>query len=1339
MTIRIFTLYAVRFCACIGLMLLCAAAPATLNPATLPVSAAGVRLYPTPFLAIGRTTHLIAAVGGLDIQSDLGFLGGFSGFVDAATGQLGFPGYRNHSIANFAFDEQKLVVQMHVPYPEGRKLRASAHGDFSRDDQFELLIQPRGPRFGAGHVYRIIGNALGQFRVDLDEPLIGQYHRPWSGRVTYSTMLWDPTGGWMARIAIDWESLGGKPANGDIWGAQAAVHYFDPDITAILSPSDRFDDTTRFARLRFDFDRRVNYRAHWITEEAQGGTFVQGMLLANGDTRPASVRVDVTLYQGANIIGQSSIQTTASAGATYFEPPDGARIRIPSHPADSKARDTVAHVLAYDTAGETIIYDQWVPYWQRTPGERDWLKERFGKDFTLNIGPLPSLGQIDFAIHAATLRQINPGKLSAICQVRAADQLLRVQTLELDQDGNVRGTFALDRFTDGTQYDLSAEIRDAQGKTLSRKVESFTRRIMPFETAPRAGLSDIVIAPFTAPRINGATIECWNRRYQHGPDVLLQQLFAAGENLLAGPAVFKARINHGPLTVLRGDGPQLTPLGKGKVRYHQRFSWGNLLLNVDGEFDYDGFYLFHAGYSAADGAQPVTLDELKLEIPIASAHATLIDAAVTWMIPGHEKALGLLSTDTGRIWDSHTLPYQEGNNRTSNMPPYLWIGDDDRGLCFSNASPQGAHNDAALPAAALDRSNDAVVMSIWLVNSPLPLTEPRQFEFALQASPFKPVAANGHLWRDGQRAQGPYKNGVYFTNFWNPANYPTYGRWLTLDYLKLHVQTNGCDRSAVPASALSECSGTPEYMQFYYEWGSPMEQFKRFVAPVPADLMVRFQETHIDPSPFVMVEAFSNGCKTNQDYRVWWMSEAAKHAGLSYIYQDNAPWVYTATPEDQYGYQRPDGGREPTSMIFNSRTFMKRLAHAMVEAGQPSQPAVWPNLMSPVLPGRSFCGKALTGEYTNSDQLPMGLLRVHLSKQWGIVIDWLCQTPSSAAAQIGTTRAYWRKLCSQIFLLDVTNISRADTAEITRMWYNALDAFWLDDPTLRWHAYYRNPTLQSVQQPKTTLVSTYTATDRLLAVISNHDATDVVETVRFKSPPSVDTANVKYYYDAESGEPITVRDGALRLFIPGNDYRLVLGFDKPWEFDTTRRVSGAAKLAPQSELDARQTLAQVCKQLLSSRTLGELSNPHRLTEAWAREIVSQLQADDVKYFDAKATATVDLGTPDVSCSVFYNPRNQSMLIGYYNHSTTNHVLGAAVRQLLAEKVGNTSFRYIYDAISGASQWAEIDVPAGQGRWEVCYPDNPDFYGPRHGVFAVGTQLGNMLQAVAERKKQMDKP
>ena len=57
-----------------------------------------------------------------------------------------------------------------------------------------------------------------------------------------------------------------------------------------------------------------------------------------------------------------------------------------------------------------------MPYW-RAPGERDWLKQHFAKEFTFHVGPYPSCGAIDYAIDCLTLMEALPGAARAAVTV----------------------------------------------------------------------------------------------------------------------------------------------------------------------------------------------------------------------------------------------------------------------------------------------------------------------------------------------------------------------------------------------------------------------------------------------------------------------------------------------------------------------------------------------------------------------------------------------------------------------------------------------------------------------------------------------------------------------------------------------------------------------------------------------------------------------------------------------------------------------------------------------------------------------------------------------------------
>ena len=1340
-----------------------AAQPLVVDLVSLPHLASGAPACPTPFLAIGRTPQFIGSPtsGGMNIQSDIGYLGGFSGFVDEATGQFGFPGYHNHSIANFAFDSEKIVVQAHVPYPFGRKVRtdAASPSDLSTDDVFEILIEPRDAQGKSkGYIYRAIGNAANLVKYDLDEPGIGQPHRPWAPAAQYATMMWDPTGSWMASLAIPFKDLGGHPADGDVWGVQFAVRYADPKITAVLSPTDTFTDSSRFARLRFDFNRRCNFRCHWLDESVKTGQFSMQNLLANGSTDPSIVEVQVHLFKAGKPIAEGSYRVTAPPLGSYSIVRNG-EIHIPSHPSLASEKDTVARITAFDLSHDGVpIYDQFIPYWQPPANERAWLKVYFAKQFVFNIGPYPSKGLFDWEVDCRTLKEVAPSAAALRLVILRDGSEIRRSDLSIGKDARLTGTLDAGPMPDGAGYEITAEILDTDGKSLASRTERFTRHVMPFEQAPRAGLSDVVVPPFTPPFIKGPAISCWGRTYVHGQGGLLEHLVAAGEDILARPAAIVARTTDGKAVTLAGARPQLSTQGKGRVVYRQIFSGAGIQITAGGILDYDGFYRIHLDAAAADASHPPDIADIHLELPFKGKCATLMDAPVTWGRPGSEKRCGFIDPSRqGRLWDSRTSPLNDWQNRQSNMPPYLWIGDDDRGLCYSCESDKGTANNDALPAVTIDREGSEVVVRVSIMNRPLKLLKPRSFECALQASPFKPLPTNARLWRDESRSAGPYKNGVYFTNFTGQGCYPTYGRFLTLDALREWSKSTACDLNGVLASACSECGGTPEYQQFWHEWGSSLGWDKINLGAVPDDIRKRFEQWKIPCNGYVMVESASNCAPSNIDYRIWWFSEAAREAGIRFTYQDNATWVYYDQPALDMGYTRDDGRREPTSAVWRSRDFMKRIAQSLAEQGSARGPYVWPNIMSPAVPGRSFCRKGLTGEYTNSDEIPLGLLRVFLSKQWGIVVDWLMQAPADASRKVGTTRKYWRALCSRLFLLDLTNFSRDDTAEIARRWWHALDMFWLDDPAVAWRPYYQNPAPAETTRPST-LVSTYTAPGRALAVISNQGPDALIETVALtvgngrlvpRSPslpvsrsPSLpvplSSGDLKYWYDAETLEEIEVAsDGRLRLFIPGSDYRVVIGFSKPWSFAAKNAID-APDLPAQSTVDADATLSDLCRQLLDSRTVKPVPGGHHLVETWVQKILADLpESPNCSYFDTKATASVDLGANGIHCAMIYDRKRDALIVAWYNGTDTHQVLAQSVRDRLAALAGKSSFNYVIDPVSGISEWSEIDLPPHSGRLELLYPDGRDYSRMRHGPLSVGTMMWNANRAIAARKQEME--
>jgi hypothetical protein len=1319
-----------------------AAVPQPVAISRLPKLQNGVPAYPVPFMAVARTPYTIPRLSGraIDIQTDLGNPAGFSGFVDSSVGAVGYPGYRNFSNLEIAYDTDKLCLLVCMPYPFGRKTRALATApspELLADDVFEVLIDPRDEQGRSkGPVYRIVGNAVGVCKIDRDMPQIGQPHQSWQAEVKYGSMMWDPMGSWRGAVQIPFRDLGGAPQDGHVWGFQAAIRYVDPKINAVLSPTDDFTDRSRYARVRFDDSRRANYRCHWLcADDIRNGTFCVGGIFSNGDNEPAWFDGRITLNKGERLLGGGKFSHAAKPLSKYdgdMEP-----CRLPSQPSGPNERDTVARLVVTDRKANTIVYDQFIPYWRPAPGERDWLKRHFAKEFIFNVGFYPSRGKLDYRVDCQTLMEALPEAARLVFAITNGGRELARQEQPLPKSGKITGMTDVGPTTDGMTYEAVATIVSNDAQPLSEKRELFTRTVLSFEKAPQAGVADIVPAPFAPPAIGSGSVACVGRTYSHGQHGLLESLVAADQELLSAPAALKVKIGDGPAVSLAGGTPILTAHGKGQVDYRQSFSAPGVKMQVEGVFDYDGFYRFSVRLSP--DATAVDLKQCYLELPIRETHATLLDAPVEWMSTDWRRCTNFLDKAQGRLWDSKRFPFAP-RQRKGNMPPYCWIGDDDRGVCFSCASDQGMHNDDALPAATIDRQGTAVIFRAWFVNKPLKLDGARTFEFALQASPFKPMNPQHRLWRCGvTRNECCYgKHGCYFHTGWGIGDYyPTYGRFLDLAKnaeMIRRVRESGYDYIAASASSCSECGGTPEYQEFWREWGSELGWNKMDLGPLPEWMQKQMQESGKAFNGYVAIESASNDAPSNLDYRAWWFQQVCRHCDTTMIYQDNPPYGYFDQPAVGYGYTRDDGVREPTCATWNARSFMRRALHISVESGNDNPaPGVYPNICGSAQPGRSFCFRGLIGEDLESDQIPLGAMRVWFSKQWGMNIDWLMQEPNA-----GATLKYWRALCSRLFLLDITSFSRVDSADQAACWLAALDLFWLDDPTVAWHPYFRNPTVTSTVRA-TTLVSSYTASGRVLLVVSNQGAEDVVESVALADLAPFGAGAVNHYYDAETGEEIEkTTAGALRLHIPANDFRLVLGMAHEWPF-AVKNALKMPDLPVQSSLDARRTVTALCRQLLVAPEVKPVDGGHRLTEVLMQRLVARFRAEpeNFVYLDRAACATIDLGDKNIQTALLYDKKRQVLLAVYFNPTATDVLLKGSVREALNPRVNRTAFGYVLDPIRGTSQWNVIDIPANSGRLEVLYPDSNDYGGPRRGPFAQGTLWSNLRQAIAARKQEME--
>ena len=231
-------------------------------------------------------------------------------------------------------------------------------------------------------------------------------------------------------------------------------------------------------------------------------------------------------------------------------------------------------------------------------------------------------------------------------------------------------------------------------------------------------------APYTPVKASPSKFSCLGRKTALGSLLLPKQIHAAGQPLLAGPV----RLVTEP-DVLAG------VKGKSKVtrRAADKATWEwagesaacRMAVRLTGECD--GFCWYDLELSPK---QPVELSLLRLEIPRRAATARYLHAA-------------------NFTWTYLTTGLREyGGQWSDKFRPYVWLGDEERGLAWCAESDQGWMLKEPTRALQVHTEGDVVTLSATLLDHAETISAPVRLRFGLQASPVKPVS---FAWRANAR------------------------------------------------------------------------------------------------------------------------------------------------------------------------------------------------------------------------------------------------------------------------------------------------------------------------------------------------------------------------------------------------------------------------------------------------------------------------------------------------------------------------------------------------------------------------------------------------------------
>lgn len=451
-------------------------------------------------------------------------------------------------------------------------------------------------------------------------------------------------------------------------------------------------------------------------------------------------------------------------------------------------------------------------------------------------------------------------------------------------------------------------------------------------------------------------VKCWGRKYTFGPSGI-DSIQASGAELLASPMLWSATISGQSINWK----PELVNVLKkagGAIEFASTQSAEGARLKCSGRIEFDGFVKLD--FQIESVKTPVTIDNLTVEIPFISKHATLMHyypKVPVWYGGVSMKGINCGSVPAGG-WKSVFIPH-------------VWIGDEDRGLqwlCESDENWNPADPDKSLE---LLPEVNTTTLRLNLIGKPVLLNKPRNYTFGFEASPVKPMPADKHEWhyagvgRSSELTANP--NGdlqsmtartvsiFNWTRLWgNPR--PTVQE--DIKALQLGVKTaHQKGMKLLPFQAFLLSDASTEFPEFNKE--------------------CRINDEHAYSCPGYIGDTVYAVCQNSiwADYLVDGIADSINKYDLDGLYADSITCIGPCTNQMHgCGYIGEDGQVHPTIEIFATRNVVKRIYRVLEEREQKTGKKMMfightsANIMLPAL---GFCSAYLDAEHLTPLPRPM--------------------------------------------------------------------------------------------------------------------------------------------------------------------------------------------------------------------------------------------------------------------------------------------------------------------------------------------------------------------------------
>ncbi|HOL66860.1 MAG TPA: DUF6067 family protein, partial [bacterium] len=681
-------------------------------------------------------------------------------------------------------------------------------------------------------------------------------------------------------------------------------------------------------------------------------------------------------------------------------------------------------------------------------------------------------------------------------------------------------------------FTVFLQFLDGAKKTFFTASGNLTKKQYPW-LGNQLGVPEKVPEPWVPLALEGTRLRCLLTEYDLATP-FLSQATTNGEPTLAGPVTLQGDDDRGQPLSLRLRQPGITLGNNGlSAEFTGRLEGSGLEITVNGLVEFDGFIKYRVSLKATSA--PVILNSLRLRLPYRA------DQALDYYILGEhmDHVAAEVPEKDGVFWDSlsgkmfrrHELPEFGAMARPrrglvyGNFVPFVWLGNNHRGLCFMADNDRGWVQSEQKAAVELARRGSTVYLDLNLVAEPVTLKpgQPREIIFSLMATPSKKPAAHWRHWKTSSFFVISEAGRVLGSDIFY-APYP-------VDYQK----------SAAYMKKLWQQGIVPlPYMDFYGSDGrmEPAEDFRWEWWP----------EITSEEFPARSQIYRTNYCSGSIiDWYLYNFNRWVDQCGVNGLYIDNSYPSPLFDAVNGPGYIHEKGELQPGYQLFAMREFYKRIYCLMAAKGKPHPYTMIHMTHCQIAPAMSFADIAYEGEdhYINGESekgqekpgadhityWPNHIVRIiDLPHAWGVATYWLTAVRGRPELwKLPPSREYYvRAWYTQLLLHDMRGSVSEDGGAMA-----VFDRFLQQEPDPEFILYRDNKLITAVPD-KEIYISCYRGKNQMLAVVGNHNHEAQTLTLSLNLPSSVKAT------DAETGQPIPVSGKKLSLTVPERNYRLLL-------------------------------------------------------------------------------------------------------------------------------------------------------------------------------------------------------